>query len=456
MESKGFIKNNLEVVYAILLILLIPLIIIINSLYTTKFYKEAIDDSINRQVLETGRNISIIVQENLNNYEKLQNIIDKLAKRNTSIVGLDIFVPDKDNFRLVASLNKKEINNLFNSPFLVLAWQQPVYDGLARITSNIDNITIDRPNSVYSDEERFWVVGLPIKDNSGKKAAILSIKTSSKVIDDLAGRTARTSFVVIIFTSLVLILLLSVNTRLFQYSILYTKIKEVDKMKDEFISIASHELRTPVTAIRGYISLIIDGIYGRINKKVKDVLKKLDQEAERLAVLVDDLLNVSRIEQKRINIDLKMQDINPLIKEVVESLQSKAEEKKLTIKVRLHSKKTILNIDSDRFRQILVNLIGNAIKYTPKGSVEVITEKADDNIKIIVKDTGIGMSAEQRKRLFEKFYRVQSDKTKNIPGTGLGLWITKQLVELMGGKIYVDSMENVGTQVTLVFPDKKQ
>jgi len=115
-----------------------------------------------------------------------------------------------------------------------------------------------------------------------------------------------------------------------------------------------------------------------------------------------------------------------------------------------------VNIDVSRFRQTLINLISNAIKYTPSGDV-TITSIVDDagRVEIKVTDTGLGMSAEQREKLFSKFYRVKTDDTRDIVGTGLGLWITKKIVESMDGKIYVDSIEKVGTQVSMTFPQAK-
>ncbi|MBU1063068.1 ATP-binding protein, partial [Patescibacteria group bacterium] len=112
------------------------------------------------------------------------------------------------------------------------------------------------------------------------------------------------------------------------------------------------------------------------------------------------------------------------------------------------------NVDLEKFRQVLINLIGNAIKYTIKGGVEIFVEKKDKLLEIRIKDTGVGMSAEERQQLFEKFYRVKNETTKNIIGTGLGLWITKRIVELMKGTIVIDSIKDTGTQATINFPIK--
>jgi signal transduction histidine kinase len=230
-------------------------------------------------------------------------------------------------------------------------------------------------------------------------------------------------------------------------------------MKDDFISMASHELRTPVTGIKGYVSMILDGTYGQVSDQVKTSLSIVENATDRLAVLVDDLLNVSRIEQGRIKITMEALNIAPIVKEIITELSVQAVAKKLELVYNPFQENfPPINIDPERLKQILINLIGNAIKYTPKGRVEVIiAEKSrGKTLEIKIKDTGIGMSAKDREKLFQKFYRVQNAATKEITGTGLGLWITKQLVELMGGTIMVDSMENSGTQFTIEFPVAKK
>jgi len=245
------------------------------------------------------------------------------------------------------------------------------------------------------------------------------------------------------------------NTRLFEYAALYRKLKEVDQMKDEFISMASHELRTPVTSIRGYLSMVLDGSFGAVSDIVKKNIILVQGSADRLAVLIEDLLNVSRIEQGRMEIKPVPTEITRIIKDILSELKVQSDQKKLSLTFKPFTEVLpLISIDSDRLKQVLINLVGNSIKYTMQGSVEVIVDAKDNgkSLSIKIKDTGIGMPAKSRERLFEKFYRVQNEKTKNITGTGLGLWITKRIVEMMAGNIAVDSIEGVGTQVTVEFP----
>ena len=223
-------------------------------------------------------------------------------------------------------------------------------------------------------------------------------------------------------------------------------------MKDEFISIASHELRTPITAIKGYVSMVQDGSYGPVSARIHDGLGNVVQSSDRLGQLVEDLLDVSRIEQGRLPI--KMSQVIPQVaaQATVLELTPMAKAKGLELTLVVPPDLPLVLADPDKLHQVLVNLVGNAIKYTESGAVEVRLIAQAPWVAIRVKDTGIGMSVDAQAHLFEKFYRIQSDATAKIRGSGLGLWITKQLVELMHGKIEVQSIEGTGTQVIVRLP----
>jgi signal transduction histidine kinase len=171
--------------------------------------------------------------------------------------------------------------------------------------------------------------------------------------------------------------------------------------------------------------------------------------------LVDDLLEVSRIEQGRISLELTPLDLTVVTREVVEQLQPTATAKQLPLNFQAESAALPVVADVDRVKQVLLNVIGNAIKYTPRGQVDVTVRRDEDAETwgvVRVKDTGVGVSAADQARLFTKFFRAKTDATQKISGTGLGLWITKRLVELMRGKLYLESMEGTGTQVTVMLP----
>jgi len=283
---------------------------------------------------------------------------------------------------------------------------------------------------------------------------LLTSKISLNVIDGLVRDNLVRSYLWLALTVAIVVALLAANTRIFQYAVLFRKLKEVDKMKDDFISMASHELRAPITAIRGYLSLFLEDAFGAFDEKPKSIMRTLFQVSTHLHDLVEDLLDVSRIEQGRLQLSPEPVKPEDAIDEVMGEMKFEAEKKGLAFSFRRPSiaLPTVM-ADKARLRQVLVNLVSNAVKYTQKGSVTVTAEaKEGPMVEIRVADTGVGMSAEARERLFQKFYRIKTDDTRGIPGTGLGLWITKQIVEAMKGKIFVESIEKVGTQMGLLLP----
>jgi signal transduction histidine kinase len=445
-------KETLQLVYGVILVILIPLLIAYNTVFIIGKYSESMDVALQRQALTIGRSIYALIKDDLGNEEVVQEKIKELSDRNSNFQELSVLVPEGENFKIIASSGKENLGKTLEFYYYQMAWSQPDNDGLATDSLKLATTTEgEKMVGTFSREDRFWLVAMPMKDSSGEKQALLSMKISSKIVDDLTSYNRNASIYLLAITVLIVILFLSIAIRLWDYALLYKKIKEVDQMKDEFISIASHELRTPLTSIKGYLSLILEGTYGKIeNKEMKEGINKAIVSSKRLEALVEDLLNVSRIEQGRLDVKNEKVELEPIIQEIISQLKIPADEKKLLLEYKKPKEKLPLVLaDPERLKQALINLIGNSVKYTEKGSIEVTTKIENDKLEIKIADTGIGMSAEEQKHLFEKFHRVQNEKTAKIIGTGLGLWITKQIIDLMNGKIYLESMKNVGTQVTI-------
>lgn len=241
-------------------------------------------------------------------------------------------------------------------------------------------------------------------------------------------------------------------------SIQKAKLYEDDQMKSEFVSIASHELLTPITAIKGYLSMILDEHRGKVDKEAQGYLENVYTSANRLASLVKDLLSLSRIESGKMKFEPQSLDITKVIGDAIAQLRFTAEEKHIQLTFEPPAMKQPLPAvlaDPDRTMEILMNLIGNAIKYTPKGSVTVCVyseAKPAPHLRVEVADTGLGMSKPAQSHLFEKFYRVTTPETAGILGTGLGLFITKSMVEKMGGIIGLQSVEGKGSTFSFTLP----
>ncbi|MCL5795015.1 MAG: ATP-binding protein [Patescibacteria group bacterium] len=238
---------------------------------------------------------------------------------------------------------------------------------------------------------------------------------------------------------------------------------EEDRLKTEFVNIASHELLTPISAIKGYLSMILEEGMGKVDKQARGYLEKVYHSSLHLSELVQDLLNVSRIEQNRIKIEPKEMNIIEMIKQVIQELMPKVKEKKLSLNFNRISSKILKNkqnvfADPERVHQILVNLLGNSIKYSEKGVVEVklgtCTNKNNKQILVEVIDSGIGIPKNDLKKLFNKFFRASNATASSAEGSGLGLYITKSFVELMGGSIWVNSKEGKGSIFSFSLPLK--
>lgn len=227
---------------------------------------------------------------------------------------------------------------------------------------------------------------------------------------------------------------------------------ELDRMKADLISIVSHELRSPLTSIKGYVDLLMAGDLGEIPAFMKSYLSIVSTNANRLAMLIDDMLDLSRIETGKLNMTFGRVDVKYLCDFVYLTLKPQAEQKPIIFQQKVQPGLAVSG-DVDRLQQALTNLVSNAIKYTPaRGSVTIQAELSDGRVQISVIDTGFGITAEDQKKLFQKFFRVKTEQTRNIGGTGLGLCIAKSIVEAHEGEIRVESRPGQGSTFSMRLP----
>lgn len=234
------------------------------------------------------------------------------------------------------------------------------------------------------------------------------------------------------------------------------KLKVLDKMKSEFVSIASHQLRSPLTSIRGYASMLSEGSYGKLSPKAQDVAERISESAKYMALSVEDYLNVSRIEAGNMKYEMSDFNLSDIALKITDELRPVALKKGLVMIFRSDCNGSCsTHADIGKTRQVIMNIVDNSMKYTPKGTITVVVH--DDVkakvVRVTVSDTGVGMSTETQGEVFEKFVRAKNANNVNVTGTGLGLYVAKKMVTDMGGRVWAESEgEGKGSQFHIELP----
>jgi signal transduction histidine kinase len=231
-----------------------------------------------------------------------------------------------------------------------------------------------------------------------------------------------------------------------------TREVEADRSKSEFISTVSHELRTPMTSIKGYADFLAQGAVGPLQQQQKHFLDVIRRNADRLSLLINDLLDISRFEAGKVRLDLQETQLNLLVDQAVESMLISAQNKGIELTFSTSPNLPPVMADWDRLTQVLTNLLSNAINYTETGGVHVSVRAEADKVWTEIQDTGIGIAAAVLPHIFDRFYRAEDSTVQSNSGTGLGLAIVKAIVEMHGGDLLVESEPGIGSTFTFVLP----
>lgn len=238
------------------------------------------------------------------------------------------------------------------------------------------------------------------------------------------------------------------------------KLKELDKLKSSFLATVSHELRTPLTSVIGYSEMLLEGLAGTLNAEQRDYVQTIMEKGDNLLHIINEILDISKIESGSVQLSCEQFDISGLLRQVSDALMPQARRKGVTLQYEVHSELPQMRADRAKTRQVLLNLVSNAIKFTPKGGY-VVARACESEIdagavetlraiEITVKDTGIGVPREARDRIFEAFYQIDGSSTREYGGTGLGLSIVKHFVEAHGGRVWVESPDEEHGSVFVV------
>jgi|GEM_PF-568299 len=313
------------------------------------------------------------------------------------------------------------------------------------------------PSHAYTLEhevggERRFMTARAILNSAGTLEALAVSEQELSQADQLISDNIRHSTYLLMVILILIMILFFRHARIVDYATLYKKQVEIDEMKDSFISMASHELKSPLSVIRGYIEFLRDDTVQE--KDRHEYLHRIDASANELRQLIDDILDVSRIEMGRLRFSPDRVHPAEVVDEVVAMFKDAAAGKGLALvqSVTDGAEHAAVFVDRGRLKQVMVNLVSNAVKYTLAGSITVEVSAENGLVHLAVRDTGVGMTAEEQKKLFGKFYRAEAEETKAVSGTGLGLWITKYIIEHMNGTISVESIKEQGSRFVVIFP----
>jgi signal transduction histidine kinase len=429
-----------QLIYALFIILLVPIIIIINTVFILYNMTQDTDFELNNKALLVESIIANQIKNNINNSSLVESDLKEIVGKLEEIKAIEILKVDSAN----------NISSLATTSDITNKIRDDILNNLSRSSNQAYSKQIKV--SLNSVPQRLWLVVSPIKDTKGKQIGLINLYISAQQIDEMTSRTVNDAIIILIISVVVTSLLLINHFRFYEMSLSFLKLKEVDKIKDDFISIASHELRAPIVGIKGYVDLLKINSIIKSDQQLDGITTNLKETTKRMQSLVEDLLNISRIEQNRMIFEMNTYDIREILNNLATSLQPEAERKGLKLSYESFDKPLNVYCDKNKINEIFSNLISNAIKYTPSGEVVISHQVKDKTVKTMIRDTGVGISDEDMTKLFTKFSRIYNEKTKNVSGSGLGLWITKQLINKMKGKITVESLENKGTQFTVGFP----
>ncbi|MDD5212976.1 MAG: PAS domain S-box protein [Candidatus Gracilibacteria bacterium] len=393
-----------------------------------------------------------------NDVTKLINAILEINDYKKAIDFSGYFIK-LDNNGFIKFMNKKFIkaigykeSELLGKPLL----EEILYESMSSIVrGNLDKLYHDVLGVVHSDEKNYEVKGVlsthkpwkGIIKNKTNYGNFIRIDTTIFPIFDQDNKIKE---YIIIATDVS-----DLEKSKQKLKISYHKLKELDDKKSEFLNIASHELRTPMTAIRGYISMMLDGDFGEINDTIKQYLGKILNNSRKLLDLINDMLDLAKLESSRLNLLVDNFDMLKLIGEISAELKPLILDKKHRLELTSLSPEIFVETDRDKMKHAIVNLLSNAIKFTPDvGIIKIDCRQDDSSVYIEISDNGIGISENNQKIIFERFGQVKNSLTRDINGTGLGLPIVQSTINRLGGELTLISSEGKGSKFTIKIPSK--
>lgn len=453
-----FIRQNPAISYSLLLIFLLPLVLYISTFWTIQSMDRGIKMAIRSQAAMNRDALSLFLLRDFSgknslDRDALQKDIDLLVAtgaengEGSNLENIRIVVKEGKYYRAIAAQNREIIDKPINT--------DPSLNGESLIAFAWANATKDYGSEIEQNGKKYFRIIKPFLDSDSGEvyALVVADIPTNRIIDEITWVAWRATALTAVAIALSLFLVFQ-HAKLFYYVSLSRKLQSENKAKDDFIRMATHELRSPVTVITAYIESLKEELASVASEEQKKYIERIAISIKNLSNLMSDILEVSHIQQGRTDFKPEKIFVAKTVKEIADGIRPKAEAKNLKLVFESGDLEHTINANSVCFSRIVTNLIENAVKYTPAGkvTVSVSAQTAKKRCVITVQDTGFGISAEGQNHLFEQFYRVKTEENADIPGTGLGLWMSREMARKMGGDIMLESIERLGSRFFIFFP----
>lgn len=426
-------RSNNRLMFVGLLVFAFPILF---TLVTQSFFDTAysnIETSEKRRVGMLHDSLSAMLADYPLTTYQVANFIESQKTQNEDVTEIRVVEKNSTGFLILESFTKEKVG-----------LYEPNVDVYQTTFSSSDSFIFEFDNGTF----RTWQAVRAVPTLEGSTYYIFT-EHSFQTIDSVMSARKQQSYLGLTAIFLFLIGLAYWFAKQTDWQKKHSRLEENMKERDLFTNMIAHEFRTPLTAVRGYASFLEES--KTISNQERQYVDIIQLSANRMLALVNDFLEVARIQSGKTIIEKADTDIQLIIANVLQVLLPIAKEKNLNLLYKPLAVPLVLKTDTKRLHQVLQNLIANSIKYTEQGMIEITTDVSPLTVTIRIKDTGMGIAAEDQQKLFMPFSRVGGVEKTSTPGTGLGMWITKQYVELLGGSISVESIKNVGTHVVLTF-----
>ncbi|HNR81501.1 MAG TPA: HAMP domain-containing sensor histidine kinase, partial [Candidatus Pacearchaeota archaeon] len=380
------------------------------------------------------------------NLEALQKTIDRIVANDTRLKNIRVIVKDGRDYKAVAAQNRDQVGMSIDVT--------PSLNGESLIAYSWVNASEDVSSEIEIAGEKLRRVIKVFVGEDGEVYALAAADFSINRTLDMIAAGVYQSYLIMGVIMILSLFLIVQHARLFSYVGLSKDLQQKNTAKDNFIRMATHELRAPVTVLTGYTDLLKEDLAGTVDADQQKYIDRMVLSVKNLSDLMADILEVSHLEQGRTDFEPEIIAPDIVVKEIVDGLAAKAEQKGLKLSFDAKGFSHKIRVNPVCFKRIVTNLVENSIKYTPAGkvAVTVAAQTAKKRCAITIQDTGFGISAEGQAHLFEQFYRVKTQENAEIPGTGLGLWMSREMARKMGGDIMLESIEKMGSKFFIFFP----